>query len=60
MTQYFIEQKITPLANQYVVFDSNDEGDKAAVVAFAHQKRFAFKEEIIFIQIIQNLLWRSV
>ena len=42
MPTYRIEQKITPLANQYWVL-SGLEGRN--VVGFVHQKRFAFKEK---------------
>lgn len=48
MTKFIIEQKITPLANQYRVFDTTEGGEKNQLIAFAHQKRFAFKEEVIF------------
>lgn len=45
MKTFLIEQKITPLANQYRVYAADDQGVKTALVAFAHQKRFAFKEK---------------
>lgn len=48
MKTYIIEQKIAPLANQYRIFGSDENGNKAELVAFAHQKRFAFKEQVDF------------
>lgn len=48
MKSYIVEQKIAPLANQYYVFEVPEDGSKGPVIAFAHQKRFAFKEEVIF------------
>lgn len=47
MTTYYIHQKITAFANQYRVYQAD--GDKPGpMIAFAHQKRLALKEEIIF------------
>lgn len=48
MKIFIIEQKITALANQYRVFDTHSNGSKNALISFAHQKRFAFKEEVQF------------
>ena len=48
MKIFYIEQKITPLANQYRVYDTTETGEKRALVAFAHQKRWAFKEKFEF------------
>lgn len=45
---YLIEQKITPLANQYRVFNADRSGNKAELLAFVQQKRFAFKEQVDF------------
>ncbi len=43
----YVEQKITPFVNKYKV--SNVKGDeKGQVVAFAQQKRLAFKEKVTF------------
>ena len=44
----FIEQKITPFANQYKIFGANDDGTQAGITAFAQQKRLAFKEKVTF------------
>lgn len=43
-----VEQKITPIANQYKIYRSKDDGSKEKLIAFAQQKRFAFKEEVTF------------
>lgn len=48
MATYIIEQKITPLANQYRVYNAGQGGEKGELIAFVHQKRLAFREEIIF------------
>lgn len=42
MSTFRIEQKITPLANQYRVYQGADSPD---IIAFVHQKRFAFREK---------------
>lgn len=44
----FIEQKITPFANQYKVFGADEAGNQANIRAFAQQKRLAFKEKVTF------------
>lgn len=44
----FIEQKITPFANQYKIFGTNETGEQAGIAAFAQQKRLAFKEKVTF------------
>lgn len=43
-----VEQKITAFANQYRVYEASAEGEKGSMVAFAHQKRLAFKEKVEF------------
>jgi len=48
MKAYIVEQKITVLANQYLVYEIDQSGQKSNLVAFAQQKRLAFKEEINF------------
>lgn len=48
MKSFVIEQKITPLANQYRVFTATEAGQKEALLCFAQQKRFTFKEEFHF------------
>lgn len=44
MQTYLIEQKIRPLVNQYAIYEAGPDGVKGGMVAFAQQKRFAFKE----------------
>jgi hypothetical protein len=43
-----VEQKITAFTNQYRVFGANEDGSKASLIAFAQQKRLAFKEKVSF------------
>ena len=43
-----VEQKITAFTNQYHVYGTNPDGTKASLVAFAQQKRLAFKEKVSF------------
>ncbi len=44
-TTFHIVQKITPFQNVYRVFDDDGDGAPGALVAFAKQKRLAFKEQ---------------
>jgi uncharacterized protein YxjI len=46
--RYIIEQKITVLANKYCIYLTDEYGNKAELVAFAQQKRLAFKEKVTF------------
>ena len=48
MKKFIIEQKITAFANQYRIFDTDTGGLKNQLIAFAHQKRMAFREEVKF------------
>ena len=50
MKKYIVEQKITAFVNQYRVFDTDQSGSKNNLIAFAHQKRLAMREEINFYQ----------
>jgi uncharacterized protein YxjI len=43
-----VEQKITALVNQYRIYGVDQAGNKAEMVAFAQQKRFKLKEEVVF------------
>jgi uncharacterized protein YxjI len=47
MKTYLIQQKITALVNQYTIYEAEANGEAGAVVGFAQQKRFSFKEKII-------------
>lgn len=43
-----VQQKITAFVNKYHVFGTNVGGTPASLVGLAQQKRFAFKEKVIF------------
>jgi hypothetical protein len=43
-----IEQKITIFTNMYRIFGAGPEGARASLIAFAQQKRLAFKEKVTF------------
>ena len=43
-----IQQRITAFVNKYKVFEANEAGDEAGLVAMAQQKRIAFKEKVTF------------
>ena len=43
-----VEQKITAFVNRYEVYSTKSDGTKDHLVAFAQQKRLAFKEKVIF------------
>lgn len=43
-----VEQKITAFTNKYAVYVANLDGSKGQLVAFAQQKRLAFKEKVSF------------
>lgn len=43
-----VEQKITAFVNQYRVYQSDTDGNKTNLVAFAQQKRLAFRERVDF------------
>jgi uncharacterized protein YxjI len=43
-----VEQKITVFVNQYSIYAANDDGSKGELLAFAQQKRLAFKEKVSF------------
>ncbi len=43
-----VEQKITPLVNRYEIYTAKNDGEKGGMVAFAEQKRLAFKEKVTF------------
>ncbi len=44
----FIEQKITAFANKYRVIGASETGEPVDLLAFAQQKRLAFKEKVTF------------
>lgn len=43
-----VQQKITAFVNQYEIYTAGSNGEKLDMVAFAQQKRLAFKEKVIF------------
>lgn len=43
-----VEQKITAFVNKYAVYQADAQGQKTELMAFAQQKRFAFKEKVTF------------
>lgn len=45
MKTYLIHQKITPLANQYAIYEAGSDGQPGSMIGFAQQKRFSFKEK---------------
>jgi hypothetical protein len=46
--QLIVEQKITAFVNKYAVYRANSDGSKGEMMAFAQQKRLAFKENVTF------------
>ncbi|MBP2706492.1 hypothetical protein JOL79_22035 [Microbispora sp. RL4-1S] len=45
-TRLFLRQKITMMVNRYVVHGAGPGGSEGPVMAFAEQKRMAFKEQV--------------
>jgi hypothetical protein len=43
-----VQQKITAFVNKYAVYTANPDGTNGAIMAFAQQKRLAFKEKVTF------------
>jgi hypothetical protein len=46
--RFFIRQRITLMVNQYEVLAANPDGSEGQLLAFAQQKRMAFKEQVTF------------
>lgn len=46
--RFFLRQKVTPFTNKYVAQAANPDGSEGQVLAFAQQKRLAFKEQVTF------------
>jgi len=46
--QLIVEQKITAFVNKYAIYQADEQGNKGSMVAFAQQKRIAFKEKVTF------------
>jgi len=48
VTRFFIRQRITLMVNQYEIYPANPDGSEGPLLAFAQQKRMAFKEQVTF------------
>ncbi|MEU3747958.1 MULTISPECIES: hypothetical protein [Streptomyces] len=46
--RFLVRQKVTLMANRYLVHTMGPDGEEAELVAFAHQKRMALKEQVTF------------
>ena len=46
--RFFIRQRITLMVNQYEILVANPDGSEGQLLAFAQQKRMAFKEQVTF------------
>ncbi|MCH8611530.1 hypothetical protein [Arsenicicoccus dermatophilus] len=46
--RFAVRQRITMLVNRYEIRELDDAGNEGALLAFAQQKRFAFKEQVTF------------
>jgi uncharacterized protein YxjI len=46
--RFFIRQQVTLMANRYVVHAAGPDNSEGEVIAFAQQKRLAFKEQVTF------------
>ncbi len=45
---FFVKQRITMMVNRYEVLSATPDGGVGGLLAFAEQKRFAFKEQVTF------------
>lgn len=48
MPRLFVRQKITLMVNRYEILAAAPDGTQGSLLAFAEQKRFAFKEQVTF------------
>ncbi len=48
LPRFFVRQRLTLMVNRYEVFAPAPDGDYGELMAFAEQKRFAFKEQVTF------------
>ena len=46
--RFFVRQKITVMVNRYQILESRADGSEGSLLAFAEQKRWAFKEQVTF------------
>ena len=48
LPQFFVKQKITLMVNRYEIYAAGPDGQPGQLMAFAEQKRMAFKEQVTF------------
>ena len=48
LPQFFLKQKLTLMVNRYEIYATNPDGSLGQLMAFAEQKRMAFREEVTF------------
>jgi len=48
LPQFFLKQKLTLMVNRYEIYATGPAGELGQLMAFAEQKRMAFKEEVTF------------
>jgi uncharacterized protein YxjI len=46
--RFYLRQRITLMVNQYEIHPANPDGSEGPLLAFAQQKRMAFKEQVTF------------
>ena len=46
--KFYVRQRITLMVNKYEVYSANPDGSEGPLLAFAQQKRMAFKEQVTF------------
>ncbi|WP_205739562.1 hypothetical protein [Georgenia sp. SYP-B2076] len=45
---FFVHQKVTMMVNRYEILEARPDGTEGALLAFAQQRRLAFKEQVTF------------
>ena len=48
LPHFVVKQKLTMMVNRYEVSESDEAGNPTRLMAFAEQKRLAFKEQVTF------------
>jgi hypothetical protein len=48
VSRFYVRQKITIMVNRYQIFGANPDGSEGPLLAFAQQKRMAFREQVTF------------
>jgi uncharacterized protein YxjI len=48
VSRFYVRQKITIMVNRYQIFGANPDGSEGSLLAFAQQKRMAFREQVTF------------